>query len=261
MSSSLIVEVCDIKEIKEHSNADLLEIAVIKGWNCIVKKGEYKVGDVVIYIPPDAILPQPLIEKLNVANYLKGKNKDRVGVAKLRGEMSYGLIIPNEKNWDVGYNCTEDLGIIKYEPPVKTTIGDAAPEDPMFHRYTDIENINNFPNLFKDGEEVVVTEKIDGCFREDQKVMMANGEQIPISKIEEGDMVLSYDENNDVFIPQKVENVISRELDKEWIELSFDNGDKTICTNDHLFLTDRGWIKAQNLNEEDEFIRMGDSNV
>ena len=42
MSSSLIVEVCEIKDIKEHPHADLLEVAIIKGWECITKKGEYK---------------------------------------------------------------------------------------------------------------------------------------------------------------------------------------------------------------------------
>jgi len=162
MASSLIVEVCDIKDIIPHKNADSLEICVIKGWECIVKKDTYKVGDLVVYIPVDSVLPIELADRLNVRNYLKGKNKDRVGCAKLRGEMSYGLVIDNEENWELGADVSEQLNITKYEAPIRMTAGDASPEDPLFDKFTDIENIRNFPDVFKEGEIVVVTEKIDG---------------------------------------------------------------------------------------------------
>jgi len=162
MSSSLIVEVCKIKEIIPHKNADLLEILVIKGWECISKKGEFKVGDSVVYIPVDSVLPVELADRIGVRNYLAGKNKDRVKCAKLRGEMSYGLIIPNEENWEVGTDVREFYNIEKYNPPVRAVAGDAAPQDPLFDKYTDIENIKNFPDIFEEGEMVVVTEKIDG---------------------------------------------------------------------------------------------------
>ena len=32
--SSLIVEVCQIAAIEKHPNADNLDIATVKGWNC-----------------------------------------------------------------------------------------------------------------------------------------------------------------------------------------------------------------------------------
>jgi len=162
MSSSLIVEVCEVKEIIPHKNADSIEICIVKGWECIVPIGKYKVGDTVVYIPVDSVLPPELGDRLGVRNYLGGKNKDRVRCAKLRQEMSYGLIIDNEKDWEVGYDCAEELGITKYIAPLKTTCGDAAPDDPLFGRFTDIENIRNFPDVFTHGEEVIVTEKIDG---------------------------------------------------------------------------------------------------
>ena len=164
--STLKVEVCDIKDIKEHQNADALDIAIIKGWECIIKKGQYKIGDSVVYFPIDSVLPDELSERLGVKNYLKGKDKNRVGCAKLRGEMSYGLVINNEKNWEVGTDVTEYYGVTKYIPPVRATAGDAAPEDPFFDKFTEIENIKNFVDVFKEGEMVGVTEKIDGtCCR------------------------------------------------------------------------------------------------
>ena len=63
-----MVEVCRIKDILPHKNADKLEIAVIKGWESIVGKGEYKAGDTVVYIPVDAVLPLELAERLGVSN-------------------------------------------------------------------------------------------------------------------------------------------------------------------------------------------------
>ena len=162
MSSSLIVEICEIKEILEHKNADALEILVIKGWESISKKGEYKMGDSIIYIPPDTIVPDNIAEKYNLRNYLAGKKQNRVKCIKLRGAMSFGLVLPNEENLPVGTEVSEKFGYSKYIPPIRITAGDAAPEDPFFDRYTDIENIRNFPDVFEEGEMVVVTEKIDG---------------------------------------------------------------------------------------------------
>ena len=257
MSSSLIVQVDKIREVRNHPNGDFLDLVTIKGWQTIVKRDQYKVGDVVIYIPTDVILPLELVEKLGIANYLAGKQKNRVKCAKLRGEMSYGLVIPNEGNWEVGYDVAEELGILKYEPPVRAVAGDAAPEDPLFDRFTSIENINNFPDIFEEGEIVVATEKIDGCFRKDQKISLVNGEQIPISEVETGDMVLSYDEKEKDFVASKVEDVVSQNISKEWIGLSFDNGKEIVCTTDHLFLTkNRGWVEATELEEEDELVEL-----
>jgi len=162
MSSSLIVQVDEIRAVKNHPNGDFLDIITIKGWETIVKRDQYKVGDVVVYIPTDVILPLEMVEKLGIANYLAGKQKNRVKCAKLRGEMSYGLVIPNEGNWEAGTDVAEHYGIVKYEPPVRAMAGDAAPEDSTFQRYTDVENINNYPDIFKEGEMVVATEKIDG---------------------------------------------------------------------------------------------------
>lgn len=160
--STLIVEVCKIDKITNHKNADLLDLVIVKGWQCVVKKDSYKAGDIIIFVPPEAILPIEFAEKLGVRNYLTGSNKDRVRCAKLRGEMSYGLIIDNFGNWPVGKDVQTELGIIKYEPPVRTNMGDAAPEDVFFEKYTDIENLRNYPDVFKEGEKVVVKEKADG---------------------------------------------------------------------------------------------------
>ena len=48
--STLKCEVCKIENILPHGNADRLEIALVKGWQCITLKEKYKTGDEIVYI-------------------------------------------------------------------------------------------------------------------------------------------------------------------------------------------------------------------
>ena len=180
MASSLIVEVCKIKDVKNHPSADRLDLAIVKGWQVVVGRDQFKEGDLIIYVPMDAVVPTDLADKWNVSNYLTGENRDRVRCARLRGEMSYGLIMPNEGDWAEGEDVSEHYGITKYIAPVRATAADAAPQDILFPTFTDIENINNFPDVFVEGEEVVVLEKIDGtCDRVGFEMSMV-GEAIKV---------------------------------------------------------------------------------
>ncbi len=165
--SSLIVEVCEIKNIEKHPNADKLDIATVKGWNCIVGRDAYRIGDWCIFFPPDSVLPSNLIEKYDLEFLKKG---GRVGTLKLRGFISQGLILPYECvkiQCSVGDNVADVLGIKKYEVQeiVKSKSGNITSrriQNPFFSKYTDIENIRNFDQVFQDGDLVVITEKIHG---------------------------------------------------------------------------------------------------
>jgi RNA ligase (TIGR02306 family) len=166
--SSLIVEVCNIDKVVPHKGADKLEVVIIKGWENIVKIGQFKVGDKVVFIPPDSLVPRSLAEKWGVDRYLAGKPdapKLRVKTVKLRNEMSYGLVVPVEdSSWEVGKDMAVYYEISKYEAPVRGGIngGDAAPDDILFTRLSDIENIRNVPDTFTKGQIVAITEKVDG---------------------------------------------------------------------------------------------------
>jgi RNA ligase (TIGR02306 family) len=158
--SSLIVEVSRIDKVLPHPNADLLELAHIKGWQCVVPKGKYAAGALVTYIPIDAVVPAELSERLGITKYL---SNGRVRCAKLRGEPSFGVIMDVEDpSWAEGADVRERYGITKYVPPLRPSAGDAAEAHPLFVSYTDVENLRNFPGVFADGEEVVVTEKLHG---------------------------------------------------------------------------------------------------
>jgi RNA ligase (TIGR02306 family) len=158
--STLIVEVCRIEQVLPHGNADALELAHIKGWQCVVPKERYVAGDLVTYIPIDAVIPQEHSDRWGITKYL---SNGRVRCARLRGEPSFGVIVDrDDKAWAEGMDVCDWYGITKYVPPVKFGAGDAAPAHPLFIQYTDVENLRNFPGVLTEGEEVVVTEKIHG---------------------------------------------------------------------------------------------------
>src|ERR1019366_276226 len=49
--STYKVPLTTILELNPHNNAERLELATVYGFQVIVRKGQYKVGDKVIYIP------------------------------------------------------------------------------------------------------------------------------------------------------------------------------------------------------------------
>ena len=110
--------VARINEIKPIPGADNIEQGVIGGWNCIIKKGEYKVDDLVVVATTDAIIPQELSDEMGVTNYLR--KGQRVRTVKLRGVYSECLIIPlyyaynlGGKSWDEGSDMMDLLKIYK----------------------------------------------------------------------------------------------------------------------------------------------------
>lgn len=166
--STLIVEVCEIKSIENHPNADRLDIAGVKGWNCIVQRDAYKIGDWCVFFPPDSILPDRIINEYELEFLKKG---GRVGTLKLRGHISQGLILPidvlHQDGWNLGDNVTEWLDVKKYEPPAPKSssqgnVTSRKVQNSNFTKYTDIENIQNFDTVFREGDLVIITEKIHG---------------------------------------------------------------------------------------------------
>lgn len=151
--------------IEPHHNADALEIARIGGYRSVVRKGEYQTGDLVAYIPEQAIVPAPILEELGLVGRLAGKARNRVKALRLRGVLSQGLCYPARPGWRAGQDVAAELGIIKYEPPVPASMSGAVYAAGLDRtlRY-DIENFKRYPNTFTPGEEVVFTEKIHGTW-------------------------------------------------------------------------------------------------
>ena len=49
-----------IADIRPILDADAIEVAVVDGWKVVVKKGEYSVGDLAVYIEIDSWVPTEL---------------------------------------------------------------------------------------------------------------------------------------------------------------------------------------------------------
>lgn len=200
------VKVCKIESKEAHPNADRLTIYSVGGYRCISNKLEdgtdrYNVGDLVVYIPEQSIVPEWLLKKMELWNeekghgVLGGSNYDRVTCVKLRGVTSTGLLLPcvkgvdfnqqlaNEYGWsestivvvndfseyikylvvEEGTDVAELLGITKYEPPVLTTMGGEVFNGgkSIVVEY-DVEPIQKYKHLLNEGEMVEITEKIHG---------------------------------------------------------------------------------------------------
>lgn len=156
-----------------------LEIAVVYGYHVIIKKNQYKVGDGVLYIPVDSILP-PELEAYIFGSDSKIKlHKGRVRQIRIRQYPSLGMlleltqeIIDRCGRMELEENYADHLKIVKYEPPVTTqqlSSGlkprDKPLENPRFHKYNGVTNLKWMPEFFKD-QEVVIQCKLHGsCIR------------------------------------------------------------------------------------------------
>ena len=133
--SRKLASVQKVKAIKPIEGADRIEIVQVLNWDCVASKGEYKIGDMVIYFEIDSLLPDiPAFEFLRGSSWSQKLNKYKIRTHKFRGQISQGLIIPirqlteiyNQINntslssidYDEGDDLTELLKIEKYEPPV-----------------------------------------------------------------------------------------------------------------------------------------------
>lgn len=157
-----------ISAINPIPDADAIERATIRGWNVVVKKGEHKVGELVVYCEIDSIMPEkPEFEFLRPRGF-------RIKTIKLRGTYSQGIIFPlsilssTGKIIELieGADVTEVLGIIKYEPQIPACLaGLAKGAFPSHSIKTDEERIQNLVDLYEEYRTKytwIATEKVDG---------------------------------------------------------------------------------------------------
>jgi RNA ligase (TIGR02306 family) len=159
-----------VTEIKAIEGADNIELGVVGGWNAINKKGEYKVGDLVVIATTDAVIPQELSDAMGVTSYLR--KGQRVRTVKLRGVYSECLILPFSiapmmRLPIEGEDMMEVLGIFKYEPPaVQVQLASGRKikyhQNPNFGVYYKFPNLKNVAGMFTEDDLVEITRKIHG---------------------------------------------------------------------------------------------------
>lgn len=178
MNDFKVVVVAKILKVEAHPNADRLELATVFGWNCVVQKGAFQAGDLVVYIPIDSVLPQELEDHIFGPQSKIKLHNHRVKTIKLRGAISQGLIVsvPSimdylkydaKEDFDEDTELTEALKVIKYEPwepDFQAQVGPARKtyKNPHFKTYYKMSNFKYYDRLFQPEDEVVITEKIHG---------------------------------------------------------------------------------------------------
>ena len=168
-----------VTEVKAIEGADNIELGVVGGWNAIVKKSEYTVGDYVVVATTDAVIPKEISDSIGVTNYLR--KGQRVRTVKLRGVYSECLIIPFDSlpqmktmyatgigyYWKEGEDLMNLLGIHKYEPPVvQIQLASGRKfkyhQNPNFGVYYKFPNLKNVSGMFTEEDHVEITRKLHG---------------------------------------------------------------------------------------------------
>lgn len=182
MSERALATIEQIESIRPIEGADAIDLARVRGWDVVVKKGEYREGDLAVYFEIDSMLPldDPRYAFLEAAGkkIVDGKLYHRLKTKKLRGVVSQGLLVPFHAfsaefaeaapapNGVVGHDVTDVLGIFKYEPPVPAELRGSVNGDFPTHlcRKTDSERVQNLGRHWDKIKQHhwVATEKIDG---------------------------------------------------------------------------------------------------
>jgi RNA ligase (TIGR02306 family) len=154
-----LVTIRKVKNILPIENADLIVLANIDGWQCVVRKSEFKISDMGIFFEIDSLLPiQERYEFLRKSCYKKlfdGTEGFRLKTMKLKGKLSQGLLLPLSmfpeiQNPESGIDYAEILKVVKYEPPLPAQLtGIAKGLFPSFIKKTDQERIQNLPEYFE----------------------------------------------------------------------------------------------------------------
>ena len=107
--------------------ADNIELVQVKGWQCVVKKGEFRKDSFGLYFEIDSFVPteEPAFAFLaKSARTWQGKTGAVIKTMKLRGQLSQGLflpmssfpgIAPTKALMEEEYDFSDELNVYKYD--------------------------------------------------------------------------------------------------------------------------------------------------
>lgn len=184
MTERKLATIQRVKALFPIPGADVIEACQINGWMVVVKKGEYNVGDLVIYCEIDSWIPNKIAPFLTKDGYppkeFNGVQGERLKTIKLRKQISQGLILPisgfdayypgaGSDLFNEGDDVTSFIGIQKWEMPEKEIPGrqvgaQGTKRFPAFIPKTDQERIQNYGEMVLQAldEEFEATMKKDG---------------------------------------------------------------------------------------------------
>lgn len=184
MTERSLARVVRIDEVKVHPNADALDLAMVGGWQVVIKKGDFKTGDLAIYFEIDSWIPThiaPFLCKGKEPRVYKGIAGEKLRTIRLRKELSQGLLLPisilsvktedgeYQTLADEGDDVTDILGVTKWEADVPAQLAGMMKSyfPTNIVRKTDQERIQNLKRQHEKwitGEYATweITEKLEG---------------------------------------------------------------------------------------------------
>ena len=167
MSERKLASIQTILSLSPIVGADAILLAKVLGWELVVKKTEFQVGDRCVYFEIDSVLP---IAQWN-DHLRKEPNKPlRIKTIRLRGALSQGLAMPMSiiptGEYEVGQDITSLVGVEKYEPIVPAELaGKVKGTRPSWIPKTDEPRVQSFPDALTElilANHVIGTMKMDG---------------------------------------------------------------------------------------------------
>lgn len=153
-----------IKNIEPIEGADAIEKATVLGWQLVIRKGEFNIGDWCVYCEIDSIMPnKPEFE------FVRARS-NRIKTIRLRGQISQGIcfplnILPEGTTVEEDMDVTEIIGVTKYEPPIPANLaGTMKGNFPSFMPKTDETRVQVLQKVLDqhEGLPCYVAEKLDG---------------------------------------------------------------------------------------------------
>ena len=240
-----------IDELLPIEGADRIELAKLGNYQTVVQKDRYSVGDKVVFVSADAVLPTEADATGSnwAESYLEYAPR-RVKIIKLRGVFSEGIVVPANEVLNealmYGYGSLDEidyaqmplddiLRIKHFDPPVPQISGAIAGRLPSWLPKTDAER---WENVWKEGEEYygALTEKVDGT-----SATFALDPETLLVRVFSRNMELDYNSNNiytRVMKMYAIDDVLARAYDEHGIAFAvrgeiFGEGIQSRKTNPH----------------------------
>lgn len=170
-----LVTIQNVVNVSNIPDADRIEMIQILGWQCVSKKGEFKVGDRCVYFEVDAFLPvnDNRYEFLRASSYRNNEIMGegfRIKTQKFRGQISQGLALPLSsfpelEGIENDVDVSDILGVVKWDmPEMESDVGTVAGDKPYGIPTTDETRVQSIDELRKQllGKKYYISTKMDG---------------------------------------------------------------------------------------------------
>jgi RNA ligase (TIGR02306 family) len=173
--------------LEKHPSADSLSIVKLWGYTCVCRTEDWLGIDRAAWCPPDSLVDTSLPEFAFLAGDARYYEDSytpkqvlrkppptyaRIKAKKLRGIVSYGLLVPVPHQTEFGKDMADYFGVKHYDPPITqgnqkggfVTGGEVERGPALYSPKYDVDSFQRYATkVFKPGEPVWVTEKIHGA--------------------------------------------------------------------------------------------------